>query len=613
MASNEELERKKRQARAAGYTEEEIQEAEREYRQRTGLKKGNFATNTLGPIAAGALGSVGGFLLGGPAGAVAGGAAASGAYEALRQRILNEDPNFKKIAIESALGAIPAAAGKTSQVGKRIVGNVLKESGEKAAIKGIRPTPTQLINFSKRHGEDISQVLRRHKLEGYSADEIAERAITPLQESFDKIAKNTNVSVNIRDLDKNFYKRISALLQSTDKDDHALAEKLLKQYDSIASEFKKKPFSLARLTQERKLFDEKVKNFAINPRIAGEKRLIADILRETIQDTAERAGLRAPNGQSLKEIGIELSKLYNLHDIAAMGAQKGRGNLPVGLLQLLGVAGGGIVGGPTGSVATVAGTLLANNPKLIGIYSRLAKSVSSSMLKESATPSTAKMLAGQAIGQGLTRSIIKSPSVANEQLPLPTAIAGPAQDQATEPSMPAQKSFDEQWLQEALIKDYILTGGKNADFFKQIAELSGVGSKAKPMTSTQAQASGYAARIQEANRIIDQYEPLAVSLGASIKRKLPNFMKGEAAQVIDQAERNFVNAVLRRESGAAISASEFENARKQYLPQPGDSPAVLENKRRNRELVLQALINEATAAPPQPFSPQDLLMRRGVY
>jgi hypothetical protein len=60
-----------------------------------------------------------------------------------------------------------------------------------------------------------------------------------------------------------------------------------------------------------------------------------------------------------------------------------------------------------------------------------------------------------------------------------------------------------------------------------------------------------------------------------------------------QAERNFVNAVLRRESGAAISKSEFDSAEMQYFPRAGDTPEVLAIKEQNR---LQALAGMQGAA-----------------
>lgn len=44
-------------------------------------------------------------------------------------------------------------------------------------------------------------------------------------------------------------------------------------------------------------------------------------------------------------------------------------------------------------------------------------------------------------------------------------------------------------------------------------------------------------------------------------RKAPRF------QQYEQAKTNFVNAVLRRESGAKISDEEFDSAEKQYFVQ----------------------------------------------
>ena len=61
---------------------------------------------------------------------------------------------------------------------------------------------------------------------------------------------------------------------------------------------------------------------------------------------------------------------------------------------------------------------------------------------------------------------------------------------------------------------------------------------------------------------------------------------------MEQSQRDFVNAVLRRESGAAISNSEFDNARQQYFPQIGDDDKVIEQKRRNRELATRGILAE---------------------
>lgn len=63
-----------------------------------------------------------------------------------------------------------------------------------------------------------------------------------------------------------------------------------------------------------------------------------------------------------------------------------------------------------------------------------------------------------------------------------------------------------------------------------------------------------------------------------------------------QAQREFVNAILRRESGAAIGSSEFESARQQYFPQPGDGPEVIAQKRAARRRSIDGLINASQGA-----------------
>lgn len=114
---------------------------------------------------------------------------------------------------------------------------------------------------------------------------------------------------------------------------------------------------------------------------------------------------------------------------------------------------------------------------------------------------------------------------------------------------------------------------------------------AKP---AQIQAAGYALRLENAEKAFEDIEKQGFkrgSLSGSIVGGLINApIIGGAARMAapegalqqDQAERDFVNAVLRRESGAAISPSEFSSAEKQYFPRAGDTQAVLEQKRQNR-------------------------------
>lgn len=115
-------------------------------------------------------------------------------------------------------------------------------------------------------------------------------------------------------------------------------------------------------------------------------------------------------------------------------------------------------------------------------------------------------------------------------------------------------------------------------------------------TETQSKDSGYANRMFRAESVLrdPKVEAAATSLGqnvtASIGEKLgplgnyaANRITSPDFQKYDQAKRDFVNAVLRRESGAAISQSEFDNAHKQYFPQPGDTSERIAEKRKNRQ------------------------------
>lgn len=110
----------------------------------------------------------------------------------------------------------------------------------------------------------------------------------------------------------------------------------------------------------------------------------------------------------------------------------------------------------------------------------------------------------------------------------------------------------------------------------------------KAPTESQGQALGFFDRTRSSNDTISKLENQFTGILAQ-GGKLPNFLKSADRQVFDQAERNFINATLRRESGATIQPDEFAVARQQYIPQPGDTAAVLEAKRQNRASIINSL------------------------
>jgi hypothetical protein len=142
----------------------------------------------------------------------------------------------------------------------------------------------------------------------------------------------------------------------------------------------------------------------------------------------------------------------------------------------------------------------------------------------------------------------------------------------------------------------------------------------KPLTETQSNAVAFGMRAVEANKIATDLENKGVTntgvirtviggtvsgtpiIGEKLEQNvrstfnvLPEFAGGPSPeqQQNDQARRNFISAVLRKESGAAISPTEYVNEERKYFPQLGDSKKVIKQKQEARDLAIKALEAQA--------------------
>lgn len=140
---------------------------------------------------------------------------------------------------------------------------------------------------------------------------------------------------------------------------------------------------------------------------------------------------------------------------------------------------------------------------------------------------------------------------------------------------------------------------------KEVFKPEGISGSMPKLTEGQAKAFMFGNRALEADRIISgmvdkngepTYSPMAINAKEAASNVplvggalgyVANKAIGDNEQKVEQAQRDFINAVLRQESGAVISPEEFNNARKQYFPQPGDSKAVIEQKTRNRQRAIE--------------------------
>lgn len=124
------------------------------------------------------------------------------------------------------------------------------------------------------------------------------------------------------------------------------------------------------------------------------------------------------------------------------------------------------------------------------------------------------------------------------------------------------------------------------------------------MTEAEAKAAGFADRMLQSNPIIEKTTNAGTDLSERSKAEIPilgNFITSGDYKSFNQAQRDFINAQLRRESGAVISPAEFDNAEKQYFPVPGDDANVLAQKKANRDSAVSAMQRSAGPAykPPK--------------
>lgn len=133
----------------------------------------------------------------------------------------------------------------------------------------------------------------------------------------------------------------------------------------------------------------------------------------------------------------------------------------------------------------------------------------------------------------------------------------------------------------------------------------------KPLNDVQSKAQLFGTRMQEADKVLADLAGAGrnfstIGANAPFIGGLVSSLDSEKGQMLDQAKRDFTNAVLRRESGAAIGADEFDNANKQYFPQIGDSPGVIAQKARNRQLAVNGILAEVpSGAKPINVQPAD--------
>lgn len=125
---------------------------------------------------------------------------------------------------------------------------------------------------------------------------------------------------------------------------------------------------------------------------------------------------------------------------------------------------------------------------------------------------------------------------------------------------------------------------------------------AKPFTEGQAKDNVFTTRARGALPVLDQYAPRLTSVGQRALDYDPTGivrggLQDPEFQIAKTAGDEFLQAILRKDTGAAITTQEQELYGKTYLPQPGDSSEVQAYKAQARQRAVAAI--EAGMSPAQ--------------
>lgn len=134
----------------------------------------------------------------------------------------------------------------------------------------------------------------------------------------------------------------------------------------------------------------------------------------------------------------------------------------------------------------------------------------------------------------------------------------------------------------------------------------------KGFTEGQTKDNVYSTRARGALPTLNEYENALVEYGDRLLDNDPTGLargrwQSEDYQVAKAAGDEFLQAILRKDTGAAITAQEQDLYGKTYLPQPGDSPEVIRYKRQARERAIAAI--ESGMSPAQIVAQERALER----
>ncbi|MBU1092534.1 hypothetical protein KJ836_02615 [Patescibacteria group bacterium] len=296
-------------------------------------------------------------------------------------------------------GAIGGAVGAGVMYGLfNLGGKLLSQSGDKLALKGLRPSKSQITKFEGKTGENLTQFVKENKLFQKGTEQVNDK-LKVLYNQYDDVAVKSGKKIGVLDLLDKFDDQIDELSKYGGTEFDSIINYLTKEKTAVADKLTgKSEVGLDWLVNNRRQLDKVIpkSSFGADPIAAGSKKIVRDMYKKVIDETT---------GGVTKTIGGQINKFEAFKDIAKLQKNLGTGNLPVGLMSILSSgAGAGLGYGSGGKNGAIKGALIgagltaaANNPKVI---SSLTKLLTAGGNKASnASGSFIPQLLGRTIGQ----------------------------------------------------------------------------------------------------------------------------------------------------------------------------------------------------------------------
>lgn len=551
---------------------------------------------------------------------------AGGGLKALKVGVNAAKATKGGVGLADALLEANAKAGTNNALTK--AGTKVGKVSDELFIKNFKLNPSQLQNYKNKFGEDAAVAIKKY---GFTnADDIASKGVQPLQQQFDAAITNipavpkTSVLASLK-------KQYDPLVNSAVKDKQAIGAQLREQADEIAAKYGDN-VPAGDINKLRQEFDSLV-NYAeksTNPARHTVNKRAADALREALQTTADKAGIKTEGGLSFKELGKEISKLRKLSDYAEKQSQLGRGSNPLGISNLLGGAVGGGAGGPVGAAAGIVGSTVVNSTPGRRALAKGADALSSGLTKAGQAGgslpgqiagASSRIGAAGAAGAGfgtmtqppatLEDALVNHSENTSASMPANTTSPNPMSADANMSQLYQNSQQNTSpYSRENLVAD-IQRDPKNAEkYIAQYESLDKIFAPAsgQKLNATQIQQANTATSgIDSLNTIAQllQENPNAARMAALPGGSLTQKVTGTGSY--SAAVSNAVDAIGRLRSGGAINADE-EKRFKSFLPAAFDDPETVQYKLQALNNIFQRFASPQSAGP---ATLEDAIMSQG--